>query len=144
MLDRSPDELISENESAAGKADATALLQQGSSIAVQDHPTYSKYFKMLKIGTPKQAVVIKMKQDGVDPSFLDKAPTDQVPLGHGPATVSVAAPKPKAPAARKKKLHWKPIDTSKISKNSLWADDDEGDGNIELDQREFDKFFVAA
>lgn len=35
-----------------------------------DHPVYNKYFKMLKLGIPEQAIKIKMASEGVDPAFL--------------------------------------------------------------------------
>lgn len=34
-------------------------------------PRYEKYFKMLHVGVPKQAVKLKMKQEGLDPSILE-------------------------------------------------------------------------
>lgn len=34
-------------------------------------PRYEKYFKMLHFGVPKQAVKLKMEQEGLDASILD-------------------------------------------------------------------------
>ena len=39
---------------------------------------YSKYFKMVKLGVAEEAVRIKMKTEGIDPSFLDR-PNDPAP-----------------------------------------------------------------
>ena len=35
-------------------------------MAAMDHPMYAKYFKMLKMGLPKQAVLLKMQRDTPD------------------------------------------------------------------------------
>ena len=42
-----------------------------NAVLTASDPALKKYFKMLKLHLPKQAVVIKMKADGVDPAFLD-------------------------------------------------------------------------
>jgi hypothetical protein len=50
-------------------------------IPLSEHPTYQKYFKMLKVGMPREAVAAKMKLEGVnDVSMLDKDPSEFVPL----------------------------------------------------------------
>ena len=52
-----------------------------SSVAVKkvcDDERFSKYFKMLKMGVPMQAVKNKMKAEGLDDNVLDNpdAPAD--------------------------------------------------------------------
>ncbi|CAD6195724.1 unnamed protein product [Caenorhabditis auriculariae] len=42
------------------------------SLLVRDDPIYAKYFKMLKMGVPEQAVKLKMHSEGVDPTYLSK------------------------------------------------------------------------
>ncbi|XP_045472106.1 WASH complex subunit 3 [Harmonia axyridis] len=37
-----------------------------------EDPQYSKYFKMVQVGVPVQAVKLKMKADGFDPTILDQ------------------------------------------------------------------------
>lgn len=39
--------------------------------ALKDDPKYAKYFKMLKMHIPVQAVALKMSSEGLDPSVLD-------------------------------------------------------------------------
>lgn len=39
-------------------------------VAIKDHPQYSKYFKMLKVGLPVDAVKAKMQQEGVNPEYI--------------------------------------------------------------------------
>ena len=38
------------------------------------NPEYDRWFKMLKVGIPKDAVKLKMQENGVDPSILDYEP----------------------------------------------------------------------
>ncbi len=48
----------------------------GETVALKDHPVYSKYFKMLKMGIPLPAVKIKMTQEGEDSAIIDRNPMD--------------------------------------------------------------------
>jgi hypothetical protein len=45
-----------------------------TSIAYKDHPVYSKYFRMIKVGVPEDGVKAKMQYEGVDPAILEKGP----------------------------------------------------------------------
>ncbi|XP_072381083.1 WASH complex subunit 3 [Diabrotica undecimpunctata] len=47
-------------------------------IAAKDDPRFKKFFKMVQFGVPEPAVKLKMKNEGIDPSILDK-PHDVVP-----------------------------------------------------------------
>ncbi|GMR36453.1 hypothetical protein PMAYCL1PPCAC_06648 [Pristionchus mayeri] len=40
-------------------------------MVMKDDPRYTKYFKMVKMGIQEEAVRLKMKSEGVDPSILD-------------------------------------------------------------------------
>ena len=39
--------------------------------SIEENPAYRKYFKMINVGIPKEAVKNKMKLEGIDPSILD-------------------------------------------------------------------------
>lgn len=39
--------------------------------SAQKDPRYEKYFKMMHFGVPKEAVKLKMRQEGLDPSILE-------------------------------------------------------------------------
>ncbi|KAF4038705.1 Formin Homology 2 Domain [Phytophthora infestans] len=52
---------------------------------LKDHPTYQKYFTMLKVGLPPPVVKHKMQSENVDPSVLDMDPNK--PLPEAPAPV---------------------------------------------------------
>ena len=48
-------------------------------VALKDDPEYGKFFKMLKMNIPRPAVENKMRQAGLDISFLDKDPNSMAP-----------------------------------------------------------------
>ncbi|EGT56278.1 CBN-DDL-1 protein [Caenorhabditis brenneri] len=57
-----------------------------SVVLIKNDPTYSKYFKMLKMGVPEAGVIQKMESEGVDPSILvrgDEPSNVQVPKSSG-------------------------------------------------------------
>lgn len=47
------------------------VVPESDEVKPQDDPKYSKYFKMVHVGVPVQAVKLKMQSDGFDPSILD-------------------------------------------------------------------------
>jgi hypothetical protein len=137
VIDKDPEEKIPLNDE----------VQQ---VAVQDHPKYSKFFKMLKVGLPKSMVKTKVEQEGLDPSYIDKDPEEKVPVGDcDPGTPAPKIPSPrkspspikKQPKIRKKKLHWKAIEN--VSADSVWATgNDEDDDMFKLDKDEFEELFT--
>jgi hypothetical protein len=135
ILDKAPTDLIPLEVKSAAPVEM---------IALQDHPAYGKYLRMLKVGLPLAAAKQKMSDDGFDPTILDKGPADMVPVD-----TSYRAPEPKvlkkptkaAVKLRKKKLHWKALDKSRVGADSVWAVDDDDDGFM-LDKDEFDQLFV--
>ena len=54
--------------------------------ALKDDPKYEKYFKMLKLGMPKEVVKHAMVRDGEDPSIMDQDPNKPagIPLKDDP------------------------------------------------------------
>jgi hypothetical protein len=140
ILDKSPTDLVPlEIKAAAAPAPPVEM------VALQDHPAYGKYLRMLKVGLPLVAAKQKMVDDGFDPTILDKGPGDMVPVDTSYRAPEVKAPlKKPAKAAvkvRKKKLHWKALDKSRVGADSVWAVDDDDDG-FQLDPDEFDQLFV--
>lgn len=47
-----------------------SFIDSDTDVDYENDPNYQKYFKMLKIGLPKEAVIHKMNLDNVDPSIL--------------------------------------------------------------------------
>ena len=172
-LDKDPSELVplevtsGDDNGAGGGSSGGGSNSNEAKVAVADHPAYAKYFKMMKVGLPKEAIKAKMQQEGVNPTYLDKDPTELVPLVEsktpgGGDTAAVTRPKNAAnpalaliagsaaalnsggggkniPKLRKKKLYWKALDASQVGRDSLWADKDD---DITLDEAEFNQLFV--
>ena len=128
FLDKDPAELV-------------AVAVEGAKVPVSEHPNYAKYFKMLKLGLPRDTIKAKMTQDGFNTSYIDLNPEDAVPLEEVRPSASAAKGAEKIKGPRKKKLHWKGLDASKVGQDSLWADKDDG-MNIMLDEAEFNQLFV--
>lgn len=40
-------------------------------MKVSEHETYRKFFKMLQVGVPAQAIKMKMQVEGLDPTMLE-------------------------------------------------------------------------
>lgn len=144
VIDKDPNEMIP--------------LDDTKKVKVQDHPKYAKYFKMLKVGLPRDSVKAKMRQEGVNPDMLDKDPDELIPEDEDAAPAAPEKPKlnlnfklgkkndgdskddkEKKPTIRKKKLFWKALDASKITSDSLWYGQDL---DIDLDEAEFNELFV--
>jgi hypothetical protein len=91
VLDKDPESMVSDPTAAAPAGGAT---QAPPMIKLGEHPEYAQWFKMLKMGVPKQAVANKMTAKGVDASVLDKDPESMVP---DPSAASPAAGATQAP-----------------------------------------------
>lgn len=50
---------------------ANSVASTGAPPGPREDPQYAKYFKMVAVGVPVQAVKHKITQDGLDPSVLD-------------------------------------------------------------------------
>ena len=145
MLDKGPDFLLSEKNS---KPEPEAP----DAVPLKEHPVYAKYFKMLKVGLPPPQVKRKMTEEGVDQSVLDRQPEEKLSAtlrkfpNKAPSIVgSIGAKKePAKKMPRKKKLYWKALDASRVTENSLWADNEGEDEDIVVDENEFKKLFVES
>lgn len=135
-----------------GSDDMIPLDDDNQMVPACEHPQYSKFFKMLKVGLPLQIVKNKVIQESLDPKVMDKDPNDLIPLndkipgGKDSNNTGGDSSKQQQQQAskniKKKKLHWKALDQSKV-KDSLWADDiDGGQEDIFLDEDEFNALFV--
>ncbi|CAL7934583.1 unnamed protein product [Xylocopa violacea] len=60
----------SKDEPETVKQEEPKVVQTEEQSAKTD-PRYEKYLKMVHFGVPKEAVKLKMKQEGLDPSILD-------------------------------------------------------------------------
>ena len=140
VLDQGPDSKVGECLSKPEAKDAVPL---------KEHPIYAKYFKMLKVGLPPPQVKNKMVQEGADPSVLDKDPTEKLSAAANSFGDELAAGTSISSNAtknqpRKKKMYWKAIEKEAIDKNSLWANDENEDEDIIVDEQEFKMLFVES
>ncbi|GAV07618.1 hypothetical protein RvY_17434 [Ramazzottius varieornatus] len=74
-------------EPATSAADDAAKSTTPTMLTVQHDPVYSKYFRMLNVGVPLQAVKLKMKSEGLNPDLLD---TPNAPSQANPSIPSSA------------------------------------------------------
>ena len=88
-----------------------------------------------------------MQEGGVKPDYLDKDPDELIPVDEGGDEVAESPVKKrpqiviaKKASVRKKKLHWRALDETKVSDDSLWRDNENYD--ILLDEVEFNELFV--
>jgi hypothetical protein len=109
----------------------------GKNVPLKEDPRFHKYFKMLRIGMPKETVQHAMESDGVDPAILDQDPN--LPLNTS-TTAEEEAPKEKD-THRRARLHWQTL--RQVRSNSLWAtiDKDPEVQELEIDEEEFAELF---
>jgi hypothetical protein len=72
-------------EAADDAAPAPATGAETDQTPLKDHPTYQKYFTMLKVGLPPPVVKHKMQSENVDPAVLDMDPNQPLPEAPAPA-----------------------------------------------------------
>jgi hypothetical protein len=118
-------------------------------VPVSQHPVYSKYFKMLKMGVPRSGVEQKLQTDGLDISIIDLDPTTLVTLKERRVSQMTAAVnktlqqvatqdvQPPLDSTlkkkKKKKLFVEGIGADQISSESFWAKADNEDDDDEED-----------
>jgi aryl carrier-like protein len=99
VLDKHPESTVPGPSAAAPAGGAT---QAPTMIKLGEHPEYAQWFKLLKLGMPKQAVANKMAMKGVDASVLDKDPESMVP---DPSAAALPTAEPAAPTMIKLAKH---------------------------------------
>ncbi|CAK4617098.1 hypothetical protein LEN26_014686 [Aphanomyces euteiches] len=151
-------------------ADLSRLASQGTHAAptappppttpIGVNPAYEKFFKLIKMGMPKEQVKLKAQAEGLDPSVLDQAPSASAsgtssgapsipamnpaalklptkPKGAtssnpASATTSKLPPKKTAvPAAKLRCLYWTPLPDASVE-GSIWASIDESSLGLDL------------
>ena len=115
IADLDPEKSLTNQQSGQDKKDTTT----SGEVALKDSPEYAKYFKMMEMGLPKDAVKNALRRDGKDPAIADLDPekpyTPAVNVEKSDDPVEVA----KAPV-RRKKIYWNTVDHSKIAPGSMW------------------------
>ena len=139
------------NKSVKAQIGGDVVEEKDTGIPLKDDPEYTKYFKMEKMGLPRDAVKNALVRDGKDPSIIDLDPTKSVEYQlkkKSKSTLSAHEPvvKKKKKKVRRKKIYWNPIDSSKLKKDSLWniVRDNVAMGNLDYDQKEFEELFTES
>ena len=133
---------------------SSAAAPKTTGVKLADSKKYGKYFKMLKMGIPPGAVKNKMKQDGVDPTQLDRGGDAMELVPPGPQGRRLSLPFTKlidspANGGRKKKkkskkptdglvrkkIHWRKIGKTRLSE-SIWGTGQVSVNDFKLDARE--------
>ena len=110
-------------------------------LPLKDDPTYTKYFKMLKLGLPMGAVQNAMERDGLDPTVMDG--DHNAPVISSTSAGTKSAKKRQKDTHRRTRLHWDTL--GQVNSNSVWAmvEEDEELDQIEIDEKEFTTLFQA-
>lgn len=74
---------LDHNKSVRSQRETTKSSADGDDPPLQQDPLYVKYFKMLKMGLPMDAVKHAMKRDGCDPSIIDLDPAKSLKSQRG-------------------------------------------------------------
>lgn len=82
ILDLNPDKPVPASLDGPGNANGPPS-SQAPEVLLKDDPKFAKYFKMLAMHLPKEAVAAKMKAEGADASVLDLDP-NQPTVSRGP------------------------------------------------------------
>ncbi|KAG3022538.1 hypothetical protein PC121_g10333 [Phytophthora cactorum] len=112
LLD-TPDKLVDEDgkEIKAGS---------GKKVKASEHPSYVKYFKLLKMGMPRPQLELKMNAESLDPKVLD-TPDELIP--EDLSTVAPKAPtKPVVtgpPKPKLRNLYWEAVKSEETT-GTIW------------------------
>lgn len=108
-----PDTLVDEE----GKE----MKEAGKMVKASEHPSYAKYYKLLKMGMPRPQLELKMGAEGLDATLLD-TPDAMVPED-GPVEASSAPAKPALPPPPPKpklrNLYWDTVKSENAS-GTIW------------------------
>ena len=84
-------------------------------VPLQDHPEYSKFLKMMKVGLPLPAIREKIRREGYDPKYLDCSPETLIPLKkpsvvlNHPLGSNELKKVPTKQQPKRRKIHWQAI-----------------------------------
>jgi hypothetical protein len=114
-------------------------------VPLQDDPEYQKYFRMLRMGLPVDAVKNALSRDGKNPAVLDMDPTKSLVV-QDKGGLRNPSPTRKKKRVRRKKIYWNPIDPTKLKEDSMWniVRGSFSMGKLNYDQKEFEDLFTES
>jgi hypothetical protein len=95
--------------------------EKDTGIPLKDDPEYKKYFKMLGMGLPADAVKNAIERDGKNPVVLDLDPNKSVTFQMKKKGGANKTPVKKKKRVRRKKIYWNPVDPGKLKEDSMWS-----------------------
>jgi hypothetical protein len=122
--------------------------EKDTGIPLKDDPEFVKYFKMEKMGLPRDAVKNALVRDGKDPEIMDFDPNKSVAFQMKQKKTEVVGKKStkKKRKVRRKKIYWNPIDPGKIKEDSMWniVRDYVAMDKLNYDHKEFEELFTES
>jgi hypothetical protein len=113
--------------------------ENGSNISLQNDPEWLKYFKMLQMGIPLEAVKNAARKDGKDPAILEHDSTKSISSQLNTSCTTLPKQfllqKKKKPVKRKK-IFWNPLKSDQIKADSLWST---VKGRLQMSQLKYDE-----
>ncbi|KAG7386450.1 hypothetical protein PHYPSEUDO_000279 [Phytophthora pseudosyringae] len=92
----------------------------GKKVKASEHPSYVKYFKLLKMGMPRPQLELRMSADSLDPKVLD-TPDEMIPEDLSSAApkapvkpIATGPPKPKL-----RNLYWEAVKSEETA-GTIW------------------------
>ena len=98
-----------------------SMEEKDMGIPLKDDPEYKKYFKMLGMGLPADAVKNAVERDGKNPVVLDLDPNKSVAFQMQKKGSANKTPVKKKKRVRRKKIYWNPVDPGKLNEDSMWS-----------------------
>jgi Formin Homology 2 Domain/Subunit CCDC53 of WASH complex len=116
ILDLDPEKSLKSQTGRGGED------EKDNGVPLKDDPEYSKYFKMLNMGLPKDAVKNAVARDGKDPTVMDLDPSRSVEFQMKKTSGGSIrrTPSKKKKKVRRKKIYWTPINPEQIKEDSIW------------------------
>ena len=136
-------------KSVASQMGGGGAEEKDTGVPLKEDPEYSKYFKMLNMGLPKDAVKNALVRDGKDPATMDLDPTKSLQFQAKKKSGSGAihrAPSKKKKKVRRKKIYWNPLEEEKIKEDSIWnlTRGSVMMDNLNYDIKEFEDLFTES
>ena len=117
-------------------------------IPIKDDPEYKKYFKMLGMGLPIDAVKNALSRDGKDPNIMDLDPNKSLAFQSKTMKTDSISLKPskKKKKIRRKKIYWNTIQSEKLKPDSMWhiVKDAIDINKLSYDEEEFQELFTES
>ena len=120
-------------------------IERDTGVPLKDDLEYQKYFRMLRMGLPLEAVKNALTRDGKDAAVMDMDPTKSLAYQTRRSNRSSATAKKKK-RVRRKKVYWNPIDPTKLNEDSMWnmVRGAVTMGKLEYDAKEFEELFTES